>query len=123
MVATAPRAAEFQKPVTQWTCAEFRSVDDQFKPTVVYRATTYARDGQPEETAVDINGGIEKETRRSSTNAPKAPQDSFWSRLKEESRSRDRRLMRVSKGFETAVTLIRCRAGFDAGPALSLDCG
>jgi len=33
--ATTTLAAEFPNPVTQWTCAEFLSVDDEFKPTVV----------------------------------------------------------------------------------------
>jgi acid stress chaperone HdeA len=80
---SATLAAEFQKPVTQWTCAEFLSVDDEFKPMVVHRATTYAKGGQPEATAVDIKG-IEKVTPQIIGECTKAPQDSFWSRLKDE---------------------------------------
>jgi acid stress chaperone HdeA len=81
-ILTATLAAEFQKPVTQWTCAEFLSVDDEFKPTVVHWATTYAK-GQPEATAVDIEG-IEKVTPQIIGECTKAPQDSFWSRLQDE---------------------------------------
>jgi len=81
--ATTTLAAEFQKPVTLWTCAEFLSVDDQFRPTVVYWATTYAKGGQPAATAIDING-IEKVTPQIIGECTKAPQASFWSRLEDE---------------------------------------
>src|SRR5712671_700829 len=46
--ATSTLAAEFQKPVTRWTCSEFLSVEDQFKQTVVYWAMVYAKGRQPE---------------------------------------------------------------------------
>ena len=81
--ATATFAVEFQKPITQWSCAEFLSVDDQFKPTVVQWATTYATGVQPEGTAIDIKG-IEKVTPLIIGECTKAPQDVFWSRLKDE---------------------------------------
>jgi acid stress chaperone HdeA len=74
--ATTSLAAEVHKPVTQWNCADFLSVDDQFKPKVVYWATAYAKGGQPEAAAIDING-IEKVTRRSSTNAPRLHRPRF----------------------------------------------
>ena len=59
--ATSTLAAEFPKPVTQWSCAEFLSVDDEFKPTVISWATTLAKGGQPEAAAIDIKG-IERVT-------------------------------------------------------------
>jgi acid stress chaperone HdeA len=72
--ATPTLAAEFQKPVTQWTCAEFLAVDDEFKPTIVFLATTFAKAGQEEAAAIDTKG-IERVTQqiRSSANAPKRP--------------------------------------------------
>ena len=36
-------AAKVEKPVTQWTCADFLSVDDQFKPKVIYWAAAFAK--------------------------------------------------------------------------------
>jgi len=81
--ATTTLAAEFQKPVTQWTCAEFLSVDDELKPTVVSWATTYAKGGQPNAAAIDSKG-IEKVTPQIIGECTKAPQASFWLRLRDE---------------------------------------
>jgi acid stress chaperone HdeA len=81
--ATAPLAAKVEKPVTQWACADFLSVDDQFKPKVVYWAAAYAKGGQPEAAVIDIKG-IEKVTPELIGQCKKAPQASFWTRLKDE---------------------------------------
>jgi acid stress chaperone HdeA len=78
---TATLAAEFQKPVTRWTCAEFLSVDDEFKPAVVSWATTFARGGQPEAAAIDVQG-IERVTTQIIGECTNAPAASFWSSLK-----------------------------------------
>jgi acid stress chaperone HdeA len=80
--ATSTLAAEFPKPVTQWSCAEFLSVDDEFKPTVISWATTLAKGGQPEAAAIDIKG-IERVTTQIIGECTKAPQASFWSSLKD----------------------------------------
>ncbi len=79
--ATVTLAAEFQKPVTQWTCAEFLSVDDEFKSTVVHSAMAYAKSGQA--AATDIKG-IEKLIPHIIGECTKAPQATFWTRLKDE---------------------------------------
>jgi acid stress chaperone HdeA len=81
--ATTSVTAEVHKPVTQWNCNDFLSVDDQFKPKVVYWATAYAKGGQPEAAVIDING-IEKVTPQIIDECTKAPQASFWGRLKDE---------------------------------------
>ncbi len=81
--ATTTIAAKVEKPVTQWACADFLSVDDQFKPKVVYWAAAYAKGGQPEAAVIDIKG-IEKVTPELIGQCKKAPQASFWTRLKDE---------------------------------------
>ena len=81
--ATSTPAAEFQKPVTQWTCAEFLSVEDEFKQTVVYWAMAYAKGGKLEAAMIGIKG-IEKMTTQITYECTMAPQASFWSRLKDE---------------------------------------
>jgi len=81
--ATASLAAKVEKPVTQWACSDFLSVDDQFKPKVVYWAAAYAKGGQPEAAVIDIKG-IEKVTPEVIGQCKKAPQASFWTRLKDE---------------------------------------
>jgi|SRR5215831_18252446 len=78
--ATTTLAAEFPKPVTQWTCAEFLSVDDEFKPTIVTWASTYAKG---ETTPIDIKG-IEKVTSQLIGECAKALDATFWPRLKDE---------------------------------------
>jgi acid stress chaperone HdeA len=82
-VATTTLAAKVEKPVTQWTCADFLSVDDQFKPQVVYWAAAFAKGGQPEAAVIDIKG-LEKVTPELIRECKKAPQASFWTRLKDE---------------------------------------
>ncbi len=81
--ATTTLAAKVEKPVTQWTCADFLSVDDQFKPKVIYWATAFAKGGQPEAAVIDIKG-IEKVTPQIIGKCKKEPQASFWPRLKDE---------------------------------------
>jgi acid stress chaperone HdeA len=81
--ATTSLAAEVHKPVTQWNCTDFLSVDEQFKPKVVYWATAYAKGGQPDAAVIDING-IEKVTPQIIDECAKTPQASFWTRLKDE---------------------------------------
>jgi acid stress chaperone HdeA len=79
--ATITLAAEFQKPVTQWTCAEFLSIDDEFKATVVHSAMAHAKSGQA--AVGDIND-IEKVIPQIIGECTKAPQATFWARLKDE---------------------------------------
>jgi acid stress chaperone HdeA len=81
--ATTTVAAKVEKPVTQWACSDFLAVDDQFKPKVVYWAAAYAKGGQPEAAVIDIKG-IEKVTPELIGQCKKAPQASFWTRLKDE---------------------------------------
>ncbi|MBL8529328.1 MAG: acid-resistance protein [Burkholderiales bacterium] len=70
-----------EKPIAQWTCAEFIGVDDQFKPKVVYAATAYAKGGKPEASVIDVEG-TEKVTPMIIDECQKAPQASFWQKLK-----------------------------------------
>jgi acid stress chaperone HdeA len=80
-VAASAVAADSKKPVAKWTCAEFIAVDDQFKPKVVYAATAYSKAGKPEAAVIDIEG-TEKVTPMIIDDCNKAPQASFWQKLK-----------------------------------------
>jgi acid stress chaperone HdeA len=82
-VATTATAAETKKPVGQWTCADFLAVEDQYKPKAVYWATAYAKGGKPEASVIDIEG-TEKVTPMIIDECTKAPQASFWQKLKAE---------------------------------------
>jgi acid stress chaperone HdeA len=80
-VATTAVAADMKKPVAKWTCEDFLAIDDQYKPKVVYWATAYAKGGKPEASVVDIEG-TEKVTPMIIDDCTKAPQASFWQKLK-----------------------------------------
>jgi acid stress chaperone HdeA len=80
---TTTLAAKVEKPVTQWSCADFLSVDDQLKPKVIFWAAAYAKGGQPEAAVIDIKG-IEEVTPRITDECKKVPQASFWTRLQDE---------------------------------------
>ena len=80
-VAASASGADSKKPVSKWMCAEFIGVDDQFKPKVVYWATAYAKGGKPEGSMIDIEG-TEKVTPILIDECAKAPQASFWQKLK-----------------------------------------
>jgi acid stress chaperone HdeA len=79
--ATTAIAAGNKKPVTKWTCEEFLAVDDQFKPKVVYAATAYSKAGKPQDSVIDIDG-TEKVIPMIIDDCQKAPQASFWQKLK-----------------------------------------
>jgi acid stress chaperone HdeA len=83
VAATAAASAEVKKPVAQWKCADFLSVDDQFKPKVVYSATAFAKGGKPAASVVDIEG-TEKVIPRLTEDCTKDPRASFWQKLKNE---------------------------------------
>jgi acid stress chaperone HdeA len=83
VAATAAASAEVKKPVAQWKCADFVSVDDQFKPKVVYSATAFAKGGKPAASVVDIEG-TEKVIPRLIDDCTKEPKASFWRKLKDE---------------------------------------
>jgi acid stress chaperone HdeA len=45
-----PVAAEAsKKPVTNWTCDDFLSIDDVFRPKVVYAATPHVKTSKPKD--------------------------------------------------------------------------
>jgi len=82
-VAIPAAGANNKKPVTQWTCADFLAVEDQYKPKVVYAATAYSKAGKPEGEVIDIEG-TEKVTPMIITVCEGAPRASFWEKLKAE---------------------------------------
>ena len=73
-------AEDIKKPITQWTCAEFLSIDEAFRPKVVYAATAYSKAHKPE-SVIDING-TETVTPVIIDNCKKTPQSRFVRELK-----------------------------------------
>jgi acid stress chaperone HdeA len=79
--ATSVVAAENKKPVAKWTCAEFLSIDEQFKPKVIYAATAFTKGGKLKDSVVDIDG-TEKVAPMIVDDCQRAPEASFWEKLK-----------------------------------------
>ncbi|MGD9658601.1 MAG: acid-activated periplasmic chaperone HdeA [Methylocystis sp.] len=73
--------AETKKPTAKWTCEEFLAVDDQFQPKVIYWSSAQTKAGKALGSAVDIEGA-EKVIPMVIDDCRKAPQESFWSKLK-----------------------------------------
>src|SRR5262249_9396086 len=79
VVAQPALAAETSKtPVTKWTCADFLSIDDQFKPKVVYAATSHVKNKT--EGVIDIEG-TEKVVPAITTECKKTSQSAFLREL------------------------------------------
>lgn len=73
--------AEMKKPTSKWTCEDFLAVDDQFQPKVIYWSSAQSKKGKPLATDVDIEG-TERVIPMVIDDCKKAPQESFWSKLK-----------------------------------------
>ena len=74
-------AADTKKPLAKWTCADFVGVEDDFKPKLIYWATAYSKAGKPEVATINIEG-TEKVIPIITEDCKKAPQESFWQKLK-----------------------------------------
>lgn len=74
--------ADAKKPMSKWTCDEFLAVDDQFQPKVIYWSSAQSKSGKPGASIVDIEG-TEKVVPMVIDDCKKAPQESFWGKLKD----------------------------------------
>lgn len=70
-----------KKPMAQWKCDEFLALDAQFQPKAVYAATELTKKGKPEASVLDIDG-TEKVIPVVIDECKKAPQGSFWDKVK-----------------------------------------
>jgi len=89
-------AADTNKPVTKWTCADYLGVEDSFKPKAVYWATAHAKGGKPENATLSIEG-TEKVIPFIAEDCQKAPQDLFWQKLKAAWKKVDAEMKKVEK--------------------------
>jgi acid stress chaperone HdeA len=89
-------AADTKKPVAKWTCADFLGVDDTIKPKAVYWATAHAKAGKPETTTINIEA-TEKVVPFIIDDCTRAPQDSFWQKLKAAWKKVDAEMKAVEK--------------------------
>jgi len=92
----AAAAADTKKPIAKWTCEDFVGVDDTFKPKVVYWATAHAKGGKPETATIDIQG-IEKVVPFITEDCQRAPQESFWQKLKADWKKVEDEMKRIDK--------------------------
>ena len=70
-----------KKPVSQWTCEEFLTLDDQFKPNAIYFSEGLNKKHQPVDAVMDETGAL-KVTPMVVTECQKDRKASFWSKLK-----------------------------------------
>jgi acid stress chaperone HdeA len=63
-----------KKPVTNWKCSDFLSIDDQYKPKVVYAATSHVK--SKSHGVIDIEG-TEKVIPAVTTECQKKPENAF----------------------------------------------
>jgi len=73
--------ADAKKPVSKWTCEEFLAVEDQFQPKVIYWSSAQQGKGGKPTGVIDI-AGAEKVAPMVIDDCKKAPQESFWGKLK-----------------------------------------
>lgn len=76
-----PADHQTKKPITSWKCSDFLGLDDQLKPKIVYAASTFAKDGKPRDSVIDIDD-TEKVIPMVVDDCQKAPQSSFLQNLK-----------------------------------------
>ena len=75
-----------KKPLAKLTCEEFLAVEESLKPKVVYYAVAYGRGGKPEAAMLDIEG-TEKLIPVIIEKCKQAPKESFYQKVKAESKS------------------------------------
>src|SRR6266436_7635631 len=72
-----------KKPLGKMTCEDFLSLEDNFKPKVVYWAVAYGQGGKPESAGINVEG-TEKIVTTVGEACKKAPKESFWEKVKAE---------------------------------------
>ncbi len=80
--AATPAAAAPNTAVDKWTCEEFLSIDEQFKPKAVYWASAHGKMGKNHKNKVLNIEGTEQVIPMVIDECTKAPQATFWQKLK-----------------------------------------
>lgn len=73
-------AVENSKPVAMWTCKDFLSLDESYRPTAIGFAEALNKKGQAEDSVLDIDG-LEKITPILIEVCKKDPQSKFLTEL------------------------------------------
>ena len=71
------------KPITEWTCADYLSLQEDYQPYAIGWATAYSKAGKPEDTAFDVQG-IETIRPTLLEFCNRNLQASFWDKVKTE---------------------------------------
>src|SRR5206468_6333170 len=80
-----------KKPLGKMTCEDFLGFEETFKPKVVYWAVAYGQGGKPESAGVNV-AGIEKMVPVLIGECKKAPNESFWEKVKAEVKKLEKKL-------------------------------
>src|SRR5262245_2918299 len=80
------QSAAPKKPLGKLTCEEFLAVEESFKPKLVYYAAAYGKGGKPEAAVLDVEG-TEKLIPVIIEKCKAAPKDSFYQKVKAESKT------------------------------------
>ncbi|WP_257286064.1 acid-activated periplasmic chaperone HdeA [Endozoicomonas sp. SESOKO1] len=71
------------KPITEWTCADYLELQENYQPYAIGWATAYSKAGKPEDTAFDVEG-IETIRPTLLEFCNRNLQESFWDKVKSE---------------------------------------
>lgn len=71
------------KPITEWTCADYLDLQENYQPYAIGWATAYSKAGKPEDTAFDAEG-IETIRPTILEFCNRNLQASFWDKVKAE---------------------------------------
>ena len=80
-----------QKPLGKMSCEDFLSIEDNFKPKVVYWAVAYGQGGKPESAGINI-AGTEKMIPVLVEACKKTPKESFWTKVKAEVKKLEKKM-------------------------------
>ena len=89
-VASAQSGAAAKKPLVKLQCEEFLAYEESFKPKVVYWAVAYGKGGKPEAAVLDVEG-TEKLIPVIIEKCKQAPKDSFYEKVKAESKKTEKK--------------------------------
>ena len=88
--ASAQAATAAKKPLVKLQCEEFLAFEESFKPKVVYWAVAYGKGGKPEAAVLDVEG-TEKLIPVIIEKCKQAPKDSFYEKVKAESKKAEKK--------------------------------
>lgn len=88
---SAAHQAKARKPLANMTCEDFVGLDETFQPKAVYWAVAYGKNGEPDAEAIDLED-VETVIPYIVEECKKAPKESFWQKVKAETKKIESKL-------------------------------